>query len=224
MITNVNFSYANDPNRSFYCATLDTTIECPACSNKNSFEFLNHGIGENTEINYIVKCQNCKKFFIAKYFNEQIDSRNHKQTFLSIYPSSKFKHSFPNDIIEISPKFVEIYEQALTAKRYELNELVGLGLRRAFEFLIYDYIKNVLALEPAKTLEKRIEQIKVQNIDVNGTLIRWVGNDHTHVEPKHPEFTIDEMIESIDLIVYYLYAEYRSKKIAEKIKVPQPPQ
>lgn len=111
----------------------------------------------------------------------------------------------------------------MTAKNQGLNELVGMGLRKALEFLIYDYIKNVLALEPAKTLEKRIEQIDVRNVNVNSTLVRWVGNDNTHVEIKHPEFSIEEMIASIDLIVYYLYAEYKSKEVAKKI-TPQSPQ
>lgn len=217
MVTNVHFSFENDPKHITNSAVLDTTIECPDCGNKNSFEFPCNGIGIGGEINYIVKCQNCKKFFIAKYFSHEIGTYKYEQTFSAIYPSGKFKHKFPQEIENISSKFIEIYQQAMTAKNQGLNELVGIGLRKAIEFLIYDYIKNVLALEPAKTLENRIKQINVQNVNVHSTLVRWVGNDNTHVEIKHPEFSIAEMIKSIDLVVYYLFAEYKSKEIAEKI-------
>ena len=218
MNTTVHYAHESDPRRITYTASLDTTIECPICKNKNSFEFMGNGIGEGDEIHYLVMCQNCKKFFMATYLNVQkTDTYATKQIFSSIYPHGIFQHSFPHDIKQISEKFVNIYEQAMTAKDAELNELVGIGLRRAFEFLLSDYIKNVLEVEPAKTLEKRIEQIKVQNVNVNGTLVRWIGNDHTHIEIKHPEFSIEEMIDSINMVVYYLYAEYKSKEVAKKI-------
>lgn len=203
-------------------ASVNPIIKCPVCRTKSPFEFCGDGVGKyDDEINYIVQCCSCDSFLLARFrYYKQDDHLG----FVDVFPYGTYKNTFPSDFAEVSKRFINTYEQAMTAKELHLDELVGMGLRKALEFLIYDYIKNVLAIEPAKTLEKRIEQIKIQNIDVNGTLVRWVGNDHTHVELKHPEFTIDEMIQSIDLIVYYLYAEYKSKKVAEKIKVPQPPQ
>lgn len=222
MVTVVNFYFADDPLNITYKATLNTTIECPHCANKNSFEFLNKGVGlvNSKQVNYITKCQNCNSFFIAQYSIEgTICGYECDQSFKSIHPNNEYKHHFPKEIEQISSKFIEIYQQAMIAHINNLNQLVGMGLRKAFEFLITDYIITVLNTAPANTLEKRIEQINVTNVDVNATLVRWIGNDNTHTQTSHPEFTIDDMIDSIDIVVYYLYAEYKSLKRRKQINL-----
>ncbi len=37
----------------------------------------------------------------------------------------------------------------------------------------------------------------IKNVKVHSTLVRWVGNDNTHTEPKHPEFSVEDMIKSL---------------------------
>lgn len=208
----VEFRFAN--NSRYYTAQLDTIHECPHCHRASSCEIFTPGIATDTsDINFIVQCTACNKIFFTKY---SIAIDNHL-IFLSNYPNPSFQNSFPKELDEISPKFIEIYDQTLTAKNSNLHELVGIGLRRAFEYLITDYIKNVLSLEPEKTLEKRIKQIDVRNVNVHATLVRWIGNDNTHVEIKHPEFSIDDMIKSIEIVVYYLHSEYISNELLKKI-------
>lgn len=187
---------------------------CPNCELLTHFDFVSTGIGDSIkEVNYIVQCPKCKNYYLAKFKL----SGNYEHTFLEIFPKGSFKSTFPKEVKQISPKFIEIYEQAITAKNSDLNELVGIGLRRAFEFLITDYIKNVLLTEPKKTLEQKIEQIDVRNVNVHSTLIRWVGNDTTHTKVTHPEFSVDDMIKSIEIVVYYLHSEYISNELAKKI-------
>lgn len=193
---------------------VDTIIRCPFCGMKTSCEFVSQGYGvsQNYKLFFINQCGECGAFFLTQHFNS-----NTELIFEKTYPSAIFRCDFPNEISKFSPTFIKIYEQSMTAKLSGLNELVGLGLRRALEFLISEYITNVLNLPLEKTLEKRINQINVNNVNVHATLARWVGNDNTHTQQKHPEFTIEDMIQSIQIIVYYLHAEYISKKLLDVI-------
>ena len=49
------------------------------------------------------------------------------------------KQAFSKVIEELSPTFIEIYNQSLAAEAAGLNQLNGIGLRKALEFLIKDY-------------------------------------------------------------------------------------
>lgn len=197
-----------------YQATMDTIHECPHCHQSSSCEIFTPGIATNRDdVNFIVQCTACEKIFFTKYRMRA----DYTLIPLSTFPNSSFQNHFPKEVALISPKFIEIYEQAITAKNSNLNELVGIGLRRAFEFLVTDYIKNVLLDEPKKTLEQKIEQIDVRNVNVHSTLIRWVGNDTTHTKVTHPEFSVDDMIKSIEIVVYYLHSEYISNELAKNI-------
>lgn len=40
--------------------------------------------------------------------------------------------------MQVSPQFVEIYNQAKAAESFQLDQITGLGLRKALEFLIKD--------------------------------------------------------------------------------------
>jgi hypothetical protein len=57
-------------------------------------------------------------------------------------PWNPRKSEFPNNITEISPNFVDIYNQAIAAETHQLNQLVGIGLRKALEFLVKDFART----------------------------------------------------------------------------------
>lgn len=59
-------------------------------------------------------------------------------------------HLFDKKIDEISPKFNEIYKQALAAEVSNLNEIAGLGYRKSLEFLIKD-----IAIQKNLMMQKR---------------------------------------------------------------------
>lgn len=67
------------------------------------------------------------------------DSRNAR---LYIDPSPMIDLGLSKDIDfqAISPRFVTIYEQAMRAAQMGYDELVGMGYRKALEFLIKDYL------------------------------------------------------------------------------------
>ncbi|MEK0405122.1 hypothetical protein WNX62_16005, partial [Lactiplantibacillus plantarum] len=46
---------------------------------------------------------------------------------------------FPQQISDISPRFVSVYTQSFKAERIGLAELAGMGYRKALEMLVKDY-------------------------------------------------------------------------------------
>lgn len=210
MIKQVQYKLLDDKRGALNIAYADTIIRCPFCGMKTSCDFISQGYGVSYDhhLFFINQCGECGSFFLSQHYN-----RDPNIDFVTTFPNAIYKNEFPKGVEDFSPSFIEIYQQSMTAKLANLTEIVGLGLRKALEYLISDYITNVLKLPLANTLENRIKQIDITNVNVNATLARWIGNDNTHTQKKHPEFTIDDMIQSIQIVVYYLHAEYISKNL-----------
>ena len=55
------------------------------------------------------------------------------------YPKVPELHQFDENIKKLSSNFCEIFNQAYVAELMKLNEIAGIGYRKALEFLIKDY-------------------------------------------------------------------------------------
>ncbi|MCM1298199.1 MAG: hypothetical protein NC203_00535 [Firmicutes bacterium] len=123
---------------------------CPRC-NKGlqpiglSAAVYSHKIyGENftyaTVLNFCTICQNC---FISSYEALLCDRKNgvYKTTNIrELEPLNTFeKRDFSSYINNLSLQFVETYNQAEIAEASKLNQISGMGYRKALEFLIKDY-------------------------------------------------------------------------------------
>lgn len=49
------------------------------------------------------------------------------------------EREFDAKLKKVSPQFVKVYNQALKAEEFSLDEIAGLGYRKALEFLIKDF-------------------------------------------------------------------------------------
>ncbi|MDD6467136.1 MAG: hypothetical protein PUF50_03035, partial [Erysipelotrichaceae bacterium] len=78
-------------------------------------------------------CNVCEHFYVAEYTGSYAFSQGEYEadsaTF--IYPQKRTKHKFTENISNLSPKFIEIYNQALQAETLGLNEICGMGYRKA---------------------------------------------------------------------------------------------
>ena len=90
-----------------------------------------------------------------------------------------------------------------------LDEIAGMGFRKAIEYLVKDYL-----LQADSNLEGKIEDrplAKVisenfnsqQETDLKGLLIRatWLGNDMTHYLKYHDNFDINDLKKLIKLVM-----------------------
>lgn len=104
-------------------------IECPYCHTKVNPEYL---YVDNSYLFALCSNSNCGKHMIlikenGYYTKIQQNSEPLKKTFSSI-------------ISDISPDFTIIYNQAFYAEQIHLDQICGVGYRKALEFLIKDYL------------------------------------------------------------------------------------
>lgn len=125
---------------------------------------------------------------------------------------------FSPEIYNISPSFVEIYQQAHAAQQYNLTQICGPGYRKALEFLIKDYLiklnppaeQEVKAKFLKQCINDYITDPKIKEIAIRATCL---GNDETHYVRIWVEKDIEHLITLIDLTVYWIISEHRTKQI-----------
>jgi hypothetical protein len=96
------------------------------------------------------------------------------------------EEDFPSLIKRHCKKFIVIYNQALTAEKNGLTEICGLGYRKAFEFLIKDYLLK----KYPKTDHEKIKNLPItqciatyvtsDEIKLLSYRVLWLGNDQAH--------------------------------------------
>lgn len=123
---------------------------------------------------------------------------------------------------QIDSKFIKTYLQSLEAENYGLDELAGMGYRKAIEYLVKDW-----AIQNNKDKKEEIEKLWLGAVisnyfdgDLKGILERatWLGNDQAHYNRLFEEFDIDVLKELIDLIMVELDRDYKKAHYLEKIQ------
>jgi hypothetical protein len=128
---------------------------CPFCLRTQNLNRENVFVIDNpfeaASIVYRCNTRDCQNPFLVKYECDPMDGIYKVH---SIYPQQKFRRrTFPDAVENISPAFVSIYNEALSAENSNLKEVAGAGYRKALEFLIKDYCIS----------EKNAEENKVKS-------------------------------------------------------------
>jgi hypothetical protein len=117
--------------------------ECPRCHRSIHPTIIHVSFLEGRSLcQAIYRCthQGCQELFIATYRDAKQQTSGGNQFLLKdVSPIAPYRASFAQDISELSPIFVEIYNQAISAESNGLDQIVGIGLRKALEFLIKDF-------------------------------------------------------------------------------------
>jgi hypothetical protein len=119
--------------------------------------------------------------------------------------------------MEVSPTFCEIYGQIENAKADGLDQLVGIGLRKALEFLVKDFAKSEHpeALESIERtpLGKCIDTyISDQNVLQCAKRAAWLGNDETHYIRKWTDKDVSDLHLLVRLTVNWVDNHLLTKK------------
>jgi len=113
----------------------------------------------------------------------------------------------------VQSNFIKTYLQSLEAENYGLDELAGMGYRKAIEYLVKDW-----AIQNNPEDRDKIEKLWLGEAikryfqgDLKEILERatWLGNDQAHYNRLFEEFDIDVLKELIDLIMVDLDREYK---------------
>ena len=155
--------------------------------------------------------QECDSLFIAYYRQ----NHSHGVARSSIYhlydlaPVTPAAEVFGETISTTSPFFVQIYNQAAAAEALKLDQVAGMGYRKALEFLIKDFLINrrPADAEAIKTtmlgacINNSVDDPRIKSVASRAT---WLGNDETHYVRKFADRDVEDMKRLVKLTVNWI--------------------
>jgi hypothetical protein len=147
-------------------------------------------------------------------------------TLSNVAPLNVKGTTFPDSVKVVSPTFVEIFNQAETAEGAALKQLVGIGLRKAIEFLVKDYAASTNASDAEairKTqlgpcIDKYIDDV---NVKACAKRAAWLGNDETHYIRKWEDKDIEDLKILVRLTVNWIENVFLTAKYVGEMKDPK---
>lgn len=208
---------------------------CPHChvtnEPKQSFAIDTKGEDDKQQVISIWRCANrdCHKQFGVLHQQEE------KGWVLSRFltglpkgpiwpkPIEELKHGVPVEGQPPTPsRFIKTYLQSLRAESLGLDELAGMGYRKAIEFLVKDW-----AMQQHPENQEKIEDAWLGQVikdyfqgDLKEILERatWLGNDQAHYKKVFEDFDISILKELIDLIMVELDRQYKKEHYLRAIQ------
>lgn len=196
---------------SIYEYKLEEATVCPICKHAISPTLINGIYSEREDYGHIWLfnyCVACKTPFISKYSTDIFDYTgiyHYQGSFPSIYKPS----SHDTFIETMSPRYYNILHQAEEAESLRLDEIAGVGYRKAVEILVKDYVvsldlnakKEILDEPLGQCIEKRIENKDIKKL---AKRCAWLGNDEVHYYRKHEGKDVEDLKELIEALVYFI--------------------
>lgn len=193
---------------------LEQVTECPICKASIKSLHLNSIFWVENTIAHIESqqfCTNCNHSFIASYDAEITTSGVISKTasLKSVEPQKYKEAVFDKSVMKLSPQFVKIYNQANAAETSGLDEIAGLGYRKALEFLIKDFAIHEHPDDESKIKSMLLaacinEYIDSPNIKILATRSAWIGNDEAHYIRKQEDRDVNDMKAFIQATVYFI--------------------
>ena len=209
---------------------------CPHCHVVNDPHFQNAIITKDDEekdqIISIWNCASngCRRSFVAEY---QIVSATSSK-FIRFLNGNPKGPDWPKPIIELKSgeslgnekeeesKFIKTYLQSLRAEHSGLDEIAGMGYRKAIEYLIKDWAIQTKPGDKEKIQASWFGKVIGDYFtgDLKGILERatWLGNDQAHYIKLFQEYDISVLKELIGLIMVELDREHKKRHFIETIK------
>ena len=205
---------------------------CPVCKAKIMPVYISASLNTDTTASVFNYCQNCRETFITQY-EIALDTRNPSSATrvatavkrLYSEPNRFEKKVFDDRLENLSPHFTNIYNQALAAECDGLDEIAGLGYRKALEFLVKDYAihthpddeEKIKLMMVSLCIKTYIDNKRIVDLAEKSA---WIGNDEAHYVRKQKNLDVSDMKEFIQALVYFvsmdLVAEEASTIIANK--------
>jgi len=152
----------------------------------------------------------CRSLFLSYY--KRVFSAVYEFGLIGSVPTTDKKRDFESDISEISEEFPVIYNQAKRSEEMGLDRVAGMGYRRAFEFLIKDYLIFELPEKEPEIKRKMLgtcikDYITDERIKQIAERAAWLGNDETHYERRWVDKDIEDLKKLIEITVHFITME-----------------
>lgn len=229
----MNIKYEIDYDCCNYKISVNEPEKCPCCKHSLKPSVLHKELiaNNNSELSLYVMylCTHCYTPFICKFTNLMKSPNTSSRyayfsdTLALIEPNTFSKANFDKCINELSPDFVNIYNQALHAEYLQLDQISGIGYRKALEFLIKDFLikheekddTKVKSTALGNCINTMIDNPQLKTVASRAT---WLGNDQTHYEQKYTNNDINDLKRLIELSVHWISMIYLTDeaKLIEK--------
>ncbi len=196
----VNVQIDNDPN------------VCPHCHKSIMAQRQQGYLKENTvEVVYRCPDESCRSIFIG-YFNHELVHQHWIYVYSKTSLGTIRARDFSENIQKVSNSFVDIYNQSIVAEGHGLNHITGIGLRKALEFLIKDYLVSKKPEITDQILMKMLgpcikDHLDNPNIKDMAERAVWLGNDQTHYVKKWEDKDIRDLKALIDITLHWIEME-----------------
>lgn len=196
----------NEPNG--LSIELEAPCICPHCHKGiEAIKKESSYVEEADEMYVLFFCNLCQKIFIAKYI--EVSKYSCSPLKYEIVGQKETKKKFEKSIEEKFPNFCNIYNQSLEAENYGLDQIAGMGYRKALEFLVKDYciLRNPSNEEKIKkallgnVIESFIEAPKIKS---TAKVATWLGNDETHYVKMYEDKDINDLKKFIQATVAFI--------------------
>ena len=190
--------------------SVDLPDRCPRCHSKvyplRLTPVLAPDERDLTVVEVAFRCPNrdCQRLFIAIY--EQDPDKPAISPFeldlVGLRPVDYESPPVPQAVSGLSVGFYETYSQATAAEALGLDQLTGIGLRKALEFLVKDFAVSRQPDDSADIEKKPLaacikDYIDDPNAQAAAKRATWLGNDETHYDRRW----IDKDIEDLKVLV-----------------------
>lgn len=213
----------NEENEKNYGSFNKLPDTCPICLKgidprfKTAYE-------DSYIVQVVMQCprNECHSFFIA-YYGQQIVGPN-SYVLKSIRPRTPEHREFSDYILEITNDFCVIYNEAFIAEQTELDQIAGVGYRKALEYLIKDF---AIYCEPDEGVKEKIknkwlsvvidDHIESEKIKSTSKMAAWLGNDETHYMKKWSEMDVKDLKNLIELTIRWIEMELMTSNYSDKM-------
>lgn len=187
---------------------------CPICKHAISPVYVASALNTAESATILNYCRACQNAFITNYKARKNGSSGttcdyYDGKLLESIPNRFKQEDFDEKVASLSPQFVKIYNQALAAETQGLDEIAGIGYRKALEFLVKDFaihknpddVDDIKAIRLAKCIEKYIDDTRIATLAEKSA---WIGNDETHYVRKQEDRDISDMKKFIKAMLYFI--------------------
>lgn len=221
----------------FHSIYIDIDEYCPHCKKSMSpiiiYAVTSKIVVKNSS-NTVGLFLQCSRKSCNKYYSLEIPCRtdnwsNLENTNSKPIPytySPHLENTLPPNLNEAFPDFKKIYDQSLEAESMGLDEIAGVGYRKAVEFLIKEYVIKQHPENKEKVESKFLGNVikndltdipKVQSLAQAAV---WIGNDETHFTRIHEDKDLRDMKSFLEAAALFISANLKADE-AETFINPQ---
>lgn len=154
---------------------------------------------------YVVHfCHACKQSFMVVYASQSPRGVMRRFRFYDLPKSTSFSCA----IKELSPRFVKIYNQAELAEQENLDELSGMGYRKALEILIKDFqcfeTPSIDSKIRHRQLGECISSIDDEEVKTIARGCSWLGNSQAHYVDEYEQPNNELLKRLLNVVVAFI--------------------